>query len=183
MAGFRHRSSRHATIWYRVWPGIFLGSFLINLGTSLETGSPESIPRVIVLASSIGIGASLQAILGAYLIRRFAKYPTSFVRARDVVKFLLLGGPLSCLVSSTWGVSSLVLAGVIQRIDYLFHWWTWWVGDSIGVIIFTPLVLIWAAKPSVFSLRRQISPCPPVSRVHTDCHIFRSDERMGTRSN
>ena len=147
---------------YRVWPGIFLGSLLINMWTSLEAVSPASMPRVIVLTCSIGIGASLQAIFGAYLVRRFGKYPISFVRARDVVKFLLLGGPLSCLVSSTWGVTSLVWGGVIQRTDYLFHWWTWWVGDSIGVIIFTPLVLIWAAKPSVISLRRQITVSAPL---------------------
>jgi len=54
------------------------------------------------------------------------------------------------------------LAGVIPRADYLFHWWTWWVGDTIGVIVFTPLVLIWAAKPQGASLRRQISVSLPV---------------------
>ena len=30
-------------------------------------------------------------------------------------------------------------------------------GDAIGVITFTPLILIWAAKPAVFSRRRQVS--------------------------
>ena len=142
---------------YRVWPGILLGSFLINLRTSLDTTSTASILNTTALAASIGMGASLQAIVGAFLIRRFTQYPTAFVDARDIIKFLLLGGPVSCLVNATWGVTSLLLGGVIQPVDYLFHWWTWWVGDAIGVITFTPLILIWAAKPAVFSQGRQIS--------------------------
>ena len=142
---------------YRVWPGILLGSFLINLRTSLDTTSTASILNTTALAASIGMGASLQAIVGALLIRRFTQYPTALVEARDIIKFLLLGGPISCLVNATWSVTSLSLGGVIQPVDYLFHWWTWWVGDAIGVITFTPLILIWAAKPAVFPYARQIS--------------------------
>ena len=142
---------------YRVWPGILLGSFLINLRTSLDTTSAASILNTTALAASIGMGASLQAIVGAFLIRRFTQYPTAFVEARDIIKFLLLGGPVSCFVNATWGVTSLLLGGVIQPVDYLFHWWTWWVGDAIGVITFTPLILIWAAKPAAFSQGRQVS--------------------------
>ncbi|TMA95524.1 MAG: hypothetical protein E6J74_11750 [Deltaproteobacteria bacterium] len=142
---------------YRVWPGILLGSFLINLRTSLDTTSTASILNSTALAASIGMGASLQAIVGAFLIRRFTQYPTAFVEARDIIKFLLLGGPVSCLVNATWSVTSLLLSGVIQPVEYLFHWWTWWVGDAIGVITFTPLIVIWAARPAVFSHGRQIS--------------------------
>jgi CHASE1-domain containing sensor protein len=154
---------------YRVWPGILLGSFLINLATSLDTTS-ASILTTTALAASIGMGASLQAIAGAFLIRRFTQYPTVFVEARDIIKFLILGGPVSCLVNATWGVTSLLLGGVIQPVDYLFHWWTWWVGDAIGVITFTPLILIWAAKPALFSQRRQVSL--PLSLAFTLVVIF-----------
>ncbi|HSF57238.1 MAG TPA: MASE1 domain-containing protein, partial [Candidatus Binatia bacterium] len=142
---------------YRVWPGILLGSFLINLRTSLDTTSTASILTTTALAASIGLGASLQAVVGAFLIRRFTQYPTAFVAARDIIKFLLLGGPVSCLVNATWAVTSLLLSGAMQPVDYLFHWWTWWVGDAIGVITFTPLILIWAGKPAAFSHGRQVS--------------------------
>src|SRR5919108_6418378 len=142
---------------YRIWPGILLASFLINVRTSLDTTSTASILNTTALAASIGIGASLHAIVGAFLIRRFTQHPIAFVEARDIIKFLLLGRPLSCLVNATWGVTSLLLGGVIHPVDYLFHWWTWWVGDAIGIITFTPLILIWAAKPTVFSRGRQVS--------------------------
>ena len=142
---------------YRVWPGILLGSFLINLRTSLDTTTTASILNTAALAASIGMGASLQAIAGAFLIRRFTRYPTAFVEARVIIQFLLLAGPVGCLVNATWGVTSLLLSGGIHPVDYLFHWWTWWVGDAIGVITFTPLILIWAAKPALFPQGRQIT--------------------------
>ena len=66
---------------YRVWPGVLLGSFLINLRTSLDTTSSASIINTTLLAAGIGMGASLQAIIGAFLIRRFTHYPTAFVEA------------------------------------------------------------------------------------------------------
>src|SRR5262245_61700564 len=80
---------------YRVWPGILLGSFLINLRTSLDTTSTASILNTTALAASIGMGASVQAVVGAFLIRRFTQYPGAFVEARDIIKFLFLGGPIS----------------------------------------------------------------------------------------
>lgn len=98
---------------YRVWPGTLLGPFLVNVWTSLDTTSMASISKSVFLATSIGMGASVQAVVGAFLVRRFVGYPTSLVAEHDVVKFLALGGPVSCLVSATFGVTSLLLGGVI----------------------------------------------------------------------
>jgi integral membrane sensor domain MASE1 len=88
---------------YRVWPGIWLASFLINLETSLDITSTPAIFKTVLVAVSIGMGASLQAILGAFLIRRFTRFSTTFVEAREIIQFLLLGGPVSCLMNATWG--------------------------------------------------------------------------------
>jgi hypothetical protein len=57
-----------------------LGSFLINLRISLDTASTASMLSSTGLAASIGIGASLQAVAGAFLIRRFTQYPTRACR-------------------------------------------------------------------------------------------------------
>ncbi|HXH07942.1 MAG TPA: CHASE domain-containing protein [Vicinamibacterales bacterium] len=147
---------------YRVWPGTVLGSFFVNVWTSFDPSSAASILHSIVLATSIGLGASLQAILGAFLVRRFVGYPTPLAAEHDVIKFLALGGPVACLVNSTIGVTSLLVAGVIDGTDYLFHWWTWWAGDTIGVITFAPLVLIWADGSGRIALRRQIAVSVPL---------------------
>jgi hypothetical protein len=92
--------------------------------------------------------------LSGFLIRRFTHYPTAFVRREISLNFWFWEA--GKLPRERQGVTSLLLGGVIQPVDYLFHWWTWWVGDSIGVITFAPLILIWAAKPAVFPHGRQV---------------------------
>src|SRR5215471_16237334 len=63
-----------------VWPAIFLGAFIVNITTA---GS---------VATSIGIAAgnTLEGVVGAYLVRRFAHGPHAFDRARDVFRFAVL---------------------------------------------------------------------------------------------
>jgi PAS domain-containing protein len=48
-----------------------------------------------------------------------------------------------CLVAATIGVTTLYLAGFVPSADYYSNWWTWWLGDTIGVLIVTPLILAW----------------------------------------
>lgn len=86
-------------------------------------------------------------MVGESLIRRYVGFPNSLDMERDILKFLSLGGPVSCLASSTVGISVLLITGVITSSTLLFSWWTCWVGDTIGVLIFTPLMLITVAQP------------------------------------
>jgi len=85
----------------QIWPAIFVGAFLVNVTT---TGS---------VATSLGIalGNTLEGRLGAELVRLFANGRGVFDRARDVFKFVVLGGLFSTTVSATIGVSSLTLGG------------------------------------------------------------------------
>jgi signal transduction histidine kinase len=46
-------------------------------------------------------------------------------------------------VTATIGVTTLYLAGFAPFADYGSNWWTWWLGDTMGVLIVTPLVLAW----------------------------------------
>src|SRR5438094_2153413 len=51
-----------------VWPGVLLGSFFVNIGTSFD---PTAIWKSIAVAAGIGAGATLQAVAGAFLVRRY----------------------------------------------------------------------------------------------------------------
>ncbi len=141
----------------RVWPGIFLGSFFINLWTTLDLFTALPIQESLALVSLIGLGATLQALIGASLIRRFVGFPTPLTKQRDVINFLVLGGPLSCAINPLVSVTSLWLAGIIGGEGYFFSWWTWWVGDTIGVIVLTPLVLVAMGEPRDVWRRRRIA--------------------------
>ena len=132
---------------YRVWPGIFLGQFLVDLGVPAGGSSLEPFFWIAASAGWTAIGATLQACLGAALIRRLVGFPTRLDEARDIAIFLVAGGPVACLLNATWSVTALAAQRAISWPAYPFNWLTWWTGDAIGVMVVTPLVLIWFAKP------------------------------------
>jgi PAS domain S-box-containing protein len=123
----------------RVWPGLFLGAFLVNISASGH------------VLTSIGIAAgnTLEGLLGAYLVDRFNAARRDFERPGDVWRFFVLAGLVSTAVAATVGATSLLLGGFTGRSDYTAIWVTWWLGDAVGVLIVTPLILLWANAPRV----------------------------------
>jgi PAS domain S-box-containing protein len=130
----------------RVWPAIFVGAFLTNVTTA---GS---------VATSLGIAAgnTLEAVLGAYLVQRWANGPKVFDRARDLFRFVGLAALASTAVSATIGVTTLALAGFAPWAAYGSIWLTWWLGDAAGDLIFAPLLVLWVRNRSVGWRRRRV---------------------------
>ncbi len=150
---------------YRVWPGILLGSFLVNAYTAHDASHAEALMQSLGIASIIGMGAALQALAGGWLIKRFVGYRNILTQGLSVITMLLLAGPISCVINASISVTTLWLAGSIPTTNYLFNWWTWWVGDSIGVLVFTPLALIMSLRPSREWRREQIAVAAPLIAV------------------
>src|SRR5262249_28614342 len=146
----------------RVWPGIWLGSCVVNIWTAWDTSHAAALLTSIAIPSSIGAGATAQALLGASLVRRWGGFPSPLTQARDIGIFLLLGGPLSCLVTATVGVTTLAVIAQSPWPLFVMTWWTWWVGDTLGVLIATPLVLSWLAEPRAIWRRRRLSVALPL---------------------
>ena len=120
------------TLGYRVWPAIFAGAFVVNLSTA---GSAAT-------SAAIALGNTLEGLLGAFLVVRYANGARAFDHAQDVFKFAALGGLLSSLVSATVGVVSLSLAGYARWADFDGIWLTWWLGDATGALVFAPLLVL-----------------------------------------
>src|SRR5439155_17378230 len=150
---------------YRVWPGIFLGAFLVNITTA---GS---------VATTIGIatGNTLEGLLGAYLINRFANGRRALERSQDVFKFATLAALLSTTVSATFGVTSLCLGGYARWADYEPIWLTWWLADAVGAFIVAPLLLLWSADPRV---RSEEHTSELQSRGHLVCRLLLEKKKM-----
>jgi integral membrane sensor domain MASE1 len=121
---------------YRLWPGIFVGAFLANL----VHGAP------LFVAVGIGIGNTLEALVGTYLLKRNG-FRSSLDHLQDILVLVLLAMPLSALISATIGVSSLLLGKVIVVSSYYPTWRAWWVGDMISILILTPFLLAWSTWP------------------------------------
>lgn len=128
---------------FPVVPGIFAGSFALNLSQSLCIPNHPPLPSAVSLSASLALAACLQAMLGASLACRFGGYPNPLHDDKRVMQFLILGGPVSCLLGSTVGVFSLWQAGVIPWSEIPFNCWNWWVGDVMGVMVLAPPIIIW----------------------------------------
>lgn len=122
---------------YRLWPGIFLGAFLVNLTTQ----------GTLLTSMGIATGNTLEALLGAWLVNLLANGRHAFDRALDIFKFILLAAIVSPTLSATFGATSLALGGFAQWNDFVPIWTTWWLGDAIGALIVAPLILIWGKPP------------------------------------
>jgi PAS domain S-box len=114
------------------------------------------------IPAGIATGASVQAILGAYLIRRFIGFPTLLHNEREVFGFLGWGGLVGSLPSATIGVTTLAVAGTVPWSNYAYSWGTWWIGDAIGVMIIAPLVLIIFSPSENDPWRRRLSVVLPL---------------------
>ena len=122
---------------YWLWPGIFLGAFAVNIAAS---GS---------VAAAVGIasGNTLEAILGAALVNRFANGPNTFDQTKNILKFILLAGILSTALGASIGVTSLGLAGLAPWDHFATIWLTWWLGDAVGNLIVGSLLVLWLTQP------------------------------------
>jgi diguanylate cyclase (GGDEF)-like protein len=126
----------------RMWPGIWLGSFLVNVWVSLPPGGVQITPAGIAIGASIGVGSTLQAVLGASLLRRFLGVDRIFESGPAVLAFGVIAS-LCCLVAPTWGVATLSLAGLVDLASYFDSWRTWWLGDWLGALVIAPVLLNW----------------------------------------
>lgn len=126
----------------RLWPGVLLGSFLVNASMSLDLTSGETALRSMVPAALIAGGAAIQALVGWALLVRKPGYPNDLVNSKDIGLLLLLGGPVACVVGASVGTTVLSFAGLVEPSRIAFTWWTWWAGDTIGVLVFTPVLLL-----------------------------------------
>lgn len=134
---------------YRAWPGIMLGAFLVNATTAGN----------VVTSLAIGIGNTLEGLLGARLVMRFAGGRNAFDRAQDVFKFTLFAAMVSTSVSATIGVTSLALGGFADWKDYGAIWLTWWLGDAVGALVVAPQILLGSQKPSSELKPGQVLEC------------------------
>jgi len=140
-----------------VWPGIWLGSFMVNIGIAFDATNAATLLTSAAIPTSIGVGAVVQALVGASLVHRCVGFPNTLTGARKIATLLMLGGPVSCMISATIGVTALAIGGLIPWGVYPIHWTTWWVGDTFGVLITTPLVMSWLAEPRAIWRPRQLS--------------------------
>ncbi|MEG3145148.1 PAS domain S-box protein [Sphingomonas sp. RT2P30] len=125
-----------------LWPGILLGSFVVNAAIGHVVDGEGLQALAAVNAVGIAIGSTLQAILAHRLIRRRFGEPIAIARPGDVAWLALISGPLACVVAATLGVATLRATGTMPAAFALRNWLTWWAGDMMGIVIVVPIALL-----------------------------------------
>jgi PAS domain S-box-containing protein len=120
----------------RALPGILAGAFVVNL----MTDSPP------LAAGFIAAGNTLEALTALVLLGRMGFRPT-FERMQDAFAFMVVGAGVSALVSATIGSFTLLVIGSITIAQLPGILGNWWLGDALGILVITPLILTWATIP------------------------------------
>lgn len=129
-------------VWgYSVWPGIAVGSFFIGFGAFFRDVSLQNLPISLWLGMGQCLGATLQALVGAWLVRRYCERSNPLDLPSDVFRFTAIS-VTSCLICCTMGVGSLCIAGVLPWKFSGESWFTWWLGDTAGILIVVPYCLV-----------------------------------------
>ncbi|HEY6863819.1 MAG TPA: MASE1 domain-containing protein, partial [Burkholderiales bacterium] len=115
----------------RAAPGVLLGAFAAN----------ASLHEPWLVAAGIGVGNALEAVAGAELLRRL-RFDRRLTRVRDVLA-LLLAAAASPLIAATLGVGCLVGGNVQPAAAFAALWKLWWIGDALGALIVTPVLIVW----------------------------------------
>lgn len=125
---------------WRALPGIFIGSVAANVFSLVLVGVPIS--QTLGTGATIGVGATLGAAAGSALVHRFVGPVRRLDTPRAVMLTLALGGLVATTIAPTVGVAAQLATGLLSTTEAAFGWLTWWVGDSIGAIVFAPLTLM-----------------------------------------
>jgi len=88
------------------------------------------------------LGNTLEALVGAYVLKRYFDFHNAIDRIQDVV-WLAVVSIISTTISASIGTSTLMIVGFEEWTNFGGIWFTWWIGDLLGALVVAPLLLVW----------------------------------------
>jgi diguanylate cyclase (GGDEF)-like protein/PAS domain S-box-containing protein len=147
----------------RSLPWIFLGSLILNVWIGYSA-SQQIDAMALTVATIIAVASMLQAAIGGWGLRRAIGYPAPLDHSAEVLRFLLLA-PAICLTSASLSVSGLLALGIIDPAGFATNWAAWWIGDTLGVVVMLPLVMIAVGEPRALWRSRMPTVAVPMLLV------------------
>lgn len=129
--------------WWRFILPLFIASIAFNLNVF-----NNSVHEMVLIGNSfneamyISFGVVIQAMVGAALLKFWLGHPLRFKKRKNIIYFIVVVAILVSLISANCGVFALSEFNPVYSIDN--HWRNvtyWWLGDTLGVLIATPLLL------------------------------------------
>jgi len=145
-----------------VW-AVGLGGASVSVFYHAVVQPALTLPVMVMLATVVGVGIGLQAWVAQALTRRWASEALHLERPAPILRFLLLAGPVACLVSASVATTSMGLMGNLPMTEAPRFFLVWWAGDTLGVLIGTPMLLPLVGEPaSLWRPRRRTVSIPLV---------------------
>ncbi len=126
---------------------VFFGTLTFNL---LEG-------HALPISTLFALGSGAAAWAGAWLTKRFGHFDTSLTSLADYLYLIGCGAFIGSAISALTGTLTLLSIGSIQPTAYPISLLHWWIGDSLGVIVITPLILTWRSSLPSLKNTKQIS--------------------------
>lgn len=130
---------------YRVLPGILLAA-LANTFLQHQNW---------LISGGLTAGILLETTIGYWLVTEFTNLRKLLIKPGHFARFLLFCVIFAPLFSSViggfvlWYVGTIPTSGLVSLIE------TWWVGNSLGILILAPLLLAWG-RPVTLGSRRAL---------------------------
>lgn len=124
----------------RHWPGVFIGAATaVIVGVWMSApGLPGTSPLLPLVAT---MGATVQAVIGRWLLVRYNVFPTRLTEPSEIGKFLLLAGPCASIVNATLTGFFAAFFGT-WNIATILAMFTWYTSDVVGTILIAPAFVI-----------------------------------------
>jgi PAS domain S-box-containing protein len=116
----------------RVWPAVFLGSILVSYPAQTS----------LLVALGVAAGNTLEAFLGAYLVKKFANGTKAFSSLSGVLRFSLLAAVLCTLLNAVISVSLISAAGTFKWSEFSYYLLRWSLADAVAILVVTPFLVL-----------------------------------------
>ena len=137
-----------AALWLlgpRAIPGVYLGSLAVDV-VILQVWPPSLVGA---------FGNLITPLITTFVLRRLLREragPREFSR---VLAFIVVGAVLGATISASIGCFALIVVGR-EHSPVAPMWGSWFMGDSIGVLMVAPVILLWRRLTDVVAAWRTI---------------------------
>ena len=102
----------------------------------------------------LSAGNVLEAFLITYFLKQ-NKFSTYFLTQTDLFHFYFWAVLLSPCINALYGSTVFYLYGYLQSEEWSLAFMGWWLGNSMGILMLVPLVLIWSTFPVKYYFHRK----------------------------
>jgi two-component system sensor histidine kinase/response regulator len=131
----------------KYWPGVFVGALLGNFFSGADN------PLWVCLG--IASGNTLEALACWWCLIHYCQIKIDLTEPRDYF-FLGIAASVCSIISAVVGVSMIYSVGMLAEGSFFINLLHWWQGDVLGIIIFSPLVILLRKSTERLITKKQV---------------------------